>query len=562
VRRPVRSAGGLGRRRLRFPVPWLVAGLGATLLSPVLPAFTAAEGPAPQRFVLRLETELVDVLPLDVNDDGLLDLIVLEADRGKRDASVRARVFLQTRSGFDGAAGSGDVLPAQAVLAGAGLFVQGPGLALLLPDALALWIWRDGHFVPEGTVPVVGAFPFAGGGMQTGLSWVADVNGDGLSDVLVPRPDGALLLRQDGQGRWRPGLHLRTRAHGEILPLFRRKVVGYELPSLALLDAAPEGPRAGWRDLLAFSDGVLSLFHLEGTESGERAPVFELDLQPPLPFEPTTPFDPPLQLIAAQDLNGDGWTDLVFVKNRTGDSEFTARTRTLVHYGHAPAAPGDALWAAQPEQSFESEGFSLPFVVDLDRDGRVDLVLAHVDVDFWTGIRALIARSVKAEAAYYLMSTVGRLPKQPSGSGSFTVKFSLGRAGPQPIALYGDFNGDGLPDLLLSADRDRLGIHWGQAGKFWTGSPDEVIQDQLPVRPERVRVLDLDGDGRDDLLLLYNRDDIRAHPEVQRTVTVLLSRYGTGRSPAKATPGRPAPRVAPPEAPPGGKRIAALGVQR
>jgi hypothetical protein len=82
-----------------------------------------------------------------------------------------------------------------------------------------------------------------------------------------------------------------------------------------------------------------------------------------------------------------------------------------------------------------------------------------------------------------------------------------------------------LPDLLLSAGREELGIHWGHKDGFWSSRPDEVIKDNFPIVPGRVRVLDLDGDGRDDLLITYIRDDIRQMPEVNHTFTVLLSRY-------------------------------------
>jgi hypothetical protein len=48
-------------------------------------------------------------------------------------------------------------------------------------------------------------------------------------------------------------------------------------------------------------------------------------------------------------------------------------------------------------------------------------------------------------------------------------------------------------------------------------------------------VVDLDGDGRDDLLFLYNRDDIRQMPAVNGSFTVLRSRYGKPRIAAGGT---------------------------
>ena len=534
-----RAAGGPAVRGLAAAFGLAALGLAA---SGTGLALARGEQLAPARHVLRLEQELGDLLPLDVNGDGLLDLVALEVDHSRRDGPMRARVFVQTPAGFAAPAGPGDLLPEGVTLAGAGPFVQGPGLALLTADRVHVWIWRGDRFAPEASVPVEGLFPQPGGGLHTGLVWVADLNGDGLSELLVPRPDGVTLLRQDAQGRWLPGGFLRTRARGQLLTMFRRRVAGYDLPAVFLLAAAaaPAGQHR-WREIVAFNDGVLYLFQPGGDGAAGEPPAVQQDLQPPQPFDPKLPYDPPLQLIAAQDLNGDGLVDLVFTKTKPGDSEFNARTRTLIHYGQPGPAPAGVRFASEPDQVYDSEGFSLPFLVDLNRDGRPDLVLVNVEVNFWTAIKALIARSVTAEAGFYLMSGQRQYPRRPDATGQFSVKFSLGRATHQPIALFGDFNGDGLPDLLLSLDKERLGVHWGQAKEFWSGRADEIIQDLLPVRPERVRIVDLNGDGKDDLIFLYGRDDVRQMPATFRTVTVLLSRYGEpGVSETKPAETKPA----------------------
>ncbi len=622
---PLRSSPAPARFRialllaaLRSAALWLAAAVAGAAVGGAGSALARGDELPPARHVLRLEQELGDLLPLDVNGDGLLDLVALEVDHSRRDGPARARVFVQTPTGFTAPVGPGDLLPEGITLAGAGQFVQGPGLALLTADRVHVWIWHGDHFAPEGSVPVEGLFPQPGGGLHTGIVWVADLNGDGLSELAVPRPDGLTLLRQDAQGRWLSGGFLRTRARGQLLTMFRRKVAGYDLPAMFLLDAAPAGSHR-WREIVAFSDGVLYLFQPgasageglgtggpgtsgpgtsgpgtsslgtggPGTSSlgtggsgtrgtaGEHPPALQQDLQPPQPFDPSVPYDPPLQLIAAEDLNGDGLVDLVFSKTKSGDSDFNARTRTLIHYGRPAPPPAGVRFAPEPDQVYDSEGFSLPFLVDLNRDRRPDLVLVNVEVNFWTAIKALIARSVTAEAGFYLMSDQRLYPRQPDATGRFSVKFSLGRATHQPIALFGDFNGDGLPDLLLSLDKERLGVHWGRAKDFWADRPDEIIQDLLPIRPERVRVVDLNGDGRDDLIFLYGRDDVRQMPTTFRTVTVLLSRYGASNAAQEAKPAGPnvhpgpqpgskpdpqrdtVPEAKPPATPPARQRVAA-----
>jgi hypothetical protein len=383
----------------------------------------------------------------------------------------------------------------------------------------------------------------------------------------VPRPDGLALWRQDEEGVWQSLGLLRTHPRGQLLNFFRHTFAAYEVPVVYVIDppgrSAPSHSSAGltppsganppkpgssvWSKVAVFLDGILYIFQPDDQPvSGDRTPMLQLDMQPPKAFDPAVPYDPPLQLIAAQDLNGDGLMDLVFTKVRSGDSDFNARTRVLVHYGKPTGSVPGLNFGTDPDQIYDSEGFTLPFLVDVNGDRRPDLVLVNVEVSFWTAIRALIARSVGAEAGFYFMAEGRQYPRQPDATAKFSVKFSLGRAAPQPIALFGDFNGDGLPDLLLSEDKDRLGIHWGRPKAVWNDSADETIQDKVPNRSERVRVVDLNSDGSDDLIFSYSRDDIRQMPEVNHTVMVLMSRYGTPRSPAPNPETPPAPPVTAP----------------
>ena len=130
---------------------------------------------------------------------------------------------------------------------------------------------------------------------------------------------------------------------------------------------------------------------------------------------------------------------------------------------------------------------------------------------------------------------------KPNDVVDYSVKFSLGRFSHQPLTSFGDFNGDERPDLLLSVDKNRLGIHWGQAGAVWNDDHDFLIEDFLPIRANGLRVTDIDGDGRDDLIFSYNRNDIRQMPEMNRKFTVLLSRFPKQMSSGPSTNGIESP---------------------
>ena len=508
--------------------------LGAGFLALLLAASAqAVPNPGLKRISVPIQYELGDVLPLDLEARGRKDLVAIEVDRSRRDAPPQVEVFRQTDDGFTPVPTAAEALPFNVTMVGVGKFQQGPGLVLLTPTGVEVRIWRDGRFraTPGMTLALESLFPKADGDPQGGVDWVTDLSGDGLSELVVPRLDGFTVVGQNTAGALVQRAVLRTRPNGELLRWYRRQKVAYDLPAVAYVDMHTPG---GWKSVVAYTNGVLSIFHLNGQmNGGDHAPDVEADLQPPTVFDPKAPWDPPLLLIMAADLNKDGLLDLVFSKASSGENELNAQTRILIYYGKADPK-GGIRFSTEADQVFALEGFTLPILLDLDGDGSKDLVLVNVEFTYWTMIKALVARSVSADAAYYRMRGRTQYPKQPDSQGSFSVKFQTGRFSHQPISLFGDFNGDGLPDLLLSTSADTLGVHWGRKDGDWKERPDELIQDSFPIAPARVQVLDLDGDGRDDLLITYTRDDIRQMPAVNHTFTVLLSRFG------KPNPAKPA----------------------
>lgn len=497
------------------------------LLVLLVPSALAAQQFDRHRIPVR--TELSHVYTFDLTGDGAQELLVVEVDRSLRDPTPQLRVFLYKGGAFEAAPRAAMDLPAKLAMLGVGRFPDGPALVLLMPHRLALWPWRDGRFHADGASESEqeSIFLKSGGEPQSGLQWVVDLNGDGFDEIVVPRLDGLQVLRVGPRGIITPHVRLATRTHNRLWFYLRENFMAYQLPVVRFLQLDGRG----WKDVVAYAKGLVQIFYLDDSPAaGARAPDEEIELQPPKPFDPKLPWDPPLKLIKAQDLNGDGLLDMVFSKVAPTDSAMRTNTRVLVYYGRPKEGGRGFTLPAAPDQVFASEGFSYPILVDINSDGGTDLAMVNVEIGFWTMLRALIARTVNAETAFYLMSPQGRYPREPNDVVGYSVRFSLGRFSHQPLTSFGDFNGDERPDLLLSVDKNGLGIHWGQAGAFWDDDPDFLIEDFLPLRVNGMRVTDIDGDGRDDLIFSYNRNDIRNMPEVNRKFTVLLSRFPKQKS--------------------------------
>jgi len=192
------------------------------------------------------------------------------------------------------------------------------------------------------------------------------------------------------------------------------------------------------------------------------------------------PIDPAISQLHAADLDGDGLNDLVVVNNaRSKINLLYNQTGKTNRPGAKPATkrelnelPSDARFRLESIAS--EKRISALVVTDLDGDGRPDI--------------AYYGEPKELVVLYNLGTNGWSAPKRwPIEDGQLT-----------PNALtFGDLNGDGRPDLVLLAV-DHVYFLAQQADH--TFAEPEKIPLSSPVRS--VQVLDVDGDHRDDLLLV------------------------------------------------------------
>lgn len=169
--------------------------------------------------------------------------------------------------------------------------------------------------------------------------------------------------------------------------------------------------------------------------------------------------DPWERTLITTDLDGDGRADLVALDETLG-------LRLLF-------GTGDGRFAIGPAPSFAMEdGIWRVEVASLDGDAHPDLVARGsngVVLYEWRGRRVFAASTSFADA-----------------------KGEIGGD-----TLVGDFDGDGLDELLLSDSLSTHLIEVGEAPSTWT-----VTRLDTPEPPYSAVVGDLDGDGRDEAVTL------------------------------------------------------------
>lgn len=212
------------------------------------------------------------------------------------------------------------------------------------------------------------------------------------------------------------------------------------------------------------------------------------------------------------DLDGDGTPDWVHAATSNEDGSY-AFFRTPPPAGGKPAESPDLRPA---RGSIHLKGFQLTAEhPDLDGDGRPDFAVTTIDIDGSNVIRAVMQHRVKAKTHAFLnRSAAGGefFAPRPDAivesdvgvrilftyAGAIDVKRSF------TIVTGGDLDGDGRKDLVIRTGPEELSVYRGVAQGVWSSDATTIAIPPIGGSPDiEGSAGDLDGDGRDELVLLY-----------------------------------------------------------
>jgi hypothetical protein len=193
------------------------------------------------------------------------------------------------------------------------------------------------------------------------------------------------------------------------------------------------------------------------------------------------------------NLDGDRRMDLVVSHTSGGIFDARSEARLFLNRG------GD--WNLdEPDRVIVERGsVSRNLLIDLDADGREELVHVRVPLGVLEVVEILLTRALDAEIALYRTGEDGALARDPFFSRKLDVPISLERQtslGFVPT-MDADLNGDGLRDLLDSGGGGSLVIHLGGGEAPYR---ERVEQEDVDTGG-RVAFGDLDADGLTDLAI-------------------------------------------------------------
>ncbi|HUC44651.1 MAG TPA: VCBS repeat-containing protein [Candidatus Sulfotelmatobacter sp.] len=526
---------------------------------------------APARLSLRHES--IDlpgppaaVISADLDKDGRSDLVIVAAytkwgsiahDRTENAIAVtevvpalfdvrEVRAFL-SRPG-------GGYMPAGSLKLPPGVFAMQAGppehpVLALTEEGISELTWTSSPSGGDLALSPLLAEPSALAGSRSFLSdfpFLVDVDGDGTLDAVIPGWDGLAIHRGLPGGGFSAEATFRGRlpdderfgANGQAVrsipsPSFF-DVDGDKIPDLVIDE------RRGAPQRVAIAKGLG-----EARFAPPRWISFACLAAPtPPPARPRRgdngPGIEPLRVAWFGDLDGDGRADIVTREGiDTGKSEMKQAKKPQMRYRVFGLRP-DGTVDPVAKTTFDAEGYAfsgafgdrddLEFI-DLDHDGRKDLVTITLDFSIFQALRAITSKRIGIGLEFHVFAQQadGSFRLVPDQTLEETLNLDLNHLEISRLGQFqGDFDGDGRVDFVHLGKGKSVTIHRGEPGARYPAKPDlQVTLDQEPEDVMLVRVRDLDGDGRADIAITRTHDAGEAGTTAPVTLELYLS--GGGR---------------------------------
>ena len=359
-----------------------------------------------------------------------------------------------------------------------------------------------------------------------------DVTGDGRDDIVIPDVDGFWIFVQMSDGAFADPVQIGPST--DMSRIYGADGYRYDPWSQSRVHEVDYN-RDGRRDLMFWNADHFEV-HLQD-EHGLFTPKAET-------FTTDVTFDSDnFSLLATgdmtgkvlhslADLNGDGVSDLV-IFSLQGGSIASKRSSYEVHFG-TPTADGGIAFAPEVGATFQSDG-SIQLGMDrrdFDRDGQVELMFTTIEIKYlesslWKRFKGFMGDDVWLDLEFYRMEG-GRYRDKPNATrrialdgvpshkepgwvpldivlrGATHERRKTQESWPRAFnttLLIGDVTGDGLSDLLIGDHPRIMGLLVGVPGPDLFSQRPQDIAIAVPNDEEYTWLVDLNKDGKQDVLM-------------------------------------------------------------
>lgn len=340
------------------------------------------------------------------------------------------------------------------------------------------------------------------------VDFARDMNGDGLADILLPDFAGYRLLLNDGHG----GFSEETLLNMQVEMRLRGDTPRYSQFPVYVFDANFDGRV----DVVFHRDNSFLAFlqSEDGSFATEAANYsFDIDVvgnsfgaQVASNERYNDQSDLAETIVGTiDDMNGDGIMDIVTQTDRARGL-FNRSTEYGFHYGFE--SNDHIAYNKAPTAALTLKGITANTRhIDFAKDGRMDFAGGAVNIGIGKIIGILLSGSVSIPVMFYEQNEDGQFSEDPSFRKKISVDFDMSSGQSSvPVVEMTDYDGDGYKDLVLSKDHEALRIYKAtpNAKKMFTKKAIEIDL-KLPKNGEQVTTSDLNGDGKGDLMMYFDR---------------------------------------------------------
>lgn len=217
-----------------------------------------------------------------------------------------------------------------------------------------------------------------------------------------------------------------------------------------------------------------------------------------------------------QDLDGDGIPDIVVRVEQIADA-LERSSRFEIHFGLQTQT--GLQFAAEPDTQIVLDSVPTEVVIaDFNGDGRQDFYIPTTKIGVGTIVRVLLRGSANLDVDFYLLSEQRQYATKADFRQQAKIDVSISNLRfDMPLFELIDLNGDGRKSLVLGDSGRELRFYGPDRSRLFSRNSDRVSL-PLPRDASRVTVLDLNGDGKQDLIMPFDSLD----SEGQRNQLILL----------------------------------------
>ncbi|MCF2948584.1 VCBS repeat-containing protein [Paraglaciecola aquimarina] len=354
------------------------------------------------------------------------------------------------------------------------------------------------------------------------MDFVRDINDDKKDDIILPHFETLNLWLSN----------CCSQKHSQVLPIasrmeMRNSSVTFDDRELFFQDMTQDAKT----DLVLVEDGRLFVYQQNADIQFSLQPI-EINIHPKASgLEWWDTKDEKGQELnqsnlihrkvdAIEDVNGDNIPD-VAIKYTQSSGVLDKKINYEFYYGKV--IDNRLSYATQADtQVASTDTLTGLYFVDLQDDGKLEVVVSSFDIGISQVIGALMSGSIDQDTLIFAMDEEFQFSPKPIVSQEVEMTFSLssGSTG-QPLTKVIDLNADGLKDIVYSDGTDKIKVLYAESNGKRSFVRRALTQKvKLPSDSEGVAAQDLNGDGKTDLAFRFGRGDA---PELLNQVTVLVA---------------------------------------